>query len=205
MENEDELEISPPSLEVVDNHGVSPLFPDDAMASALVKLTSLEGLFNVLNKDYSFPDFIRQILITLMNAVKCEAGSFLEVDQQNRVLFFRSVVGSSSDTLVSFTIPIGQGVVGHVAESGTSLLVDNAPENQVHLKSIAKAVGFEARNLVAIPVFIRGRVFGVIELLNRIGEESFSQKDLELLNYLSQMSSKVIETRLMMNWVKKHE
>jgi putative methionine-R-sulfoxide reductase with GAF domain len=211
LENNDGIEISPLLLEEVssssevsfENQGVSPLFSDETMPGALMKLTALEAFLCIVVRDYSFSDFIRQILITMMNAVKSEAGSFLEVDHQNKSLFFRSVVGSSSDSLINFTIPIGQGIVGHVAEAGSTLVVDHAPENQVHLRSIAKAVGFEARNLVAIPVFIRGKIFGVVELLNRVGEAGYSQKDVELLNYLANMAAKTIEMRLMINWGKK--
>ena len=53
-------------------------------------------------------------------------------------------------------------------------MVSDVAENKMHLKAIQDAVGFEARNLVAVPIVIRGRIFGVLELLNRIGEHDFT-------------------------------
>jgi GAF domain-containing protein len=173
---------------------------DDALAIAVSKVTVYESLMNLLTRDLTFHDLMRELLLVVMKVVKSEAGSILEVDQVNRCLFFRAVVGSSSDKVAKFLIPIGQGVVGHVAESRQPLAVDNVEENRVYLKSVQDAVGFEARNLIAIPIIVRGRVFGVLELLNRVGEENYTRADVDLLTYLCGAISKAVELRLMLAW-----
>ena len=132
------------------------------------------------------------LLVAIMAVVKSEAGSILEVDPKKNSLFFRAVVGQSSDEVVQFEIPMGQGVVGHVAESKQPLVVSKASENPITNKAIQNAVAFQAKNLIAVPILIRGRTFGVIELLNRVGEESFLNSDLELLNYIAEMAAKTV-------------
>jgi len=189
---------SPPATEVpVDP---SSLFLEDTLAPTLVKFAVIESILKLLPKDYKFSDFVRELLIILMQAVKSEAGSILEIDQEKKVLFFRAVVGSSSDTVRKFLIPLGQGVVGHVAESRQPLAVSNPKESKLHLKSIEDAVGFRPRNLVALPIVVRGQVYGVLELLNRLGEEEYSAADIELLSYLCEMAARAIELRLMIAW-----
>jgi GAF domain-containing protein len=71
------------------------------------------------------------------------------------------------------------------------------------LKSVGEAAGFEAKNLIAVPILIRGKVYGILELLNRIGNAEYTPKDIEMMNYLCQVASKVIEARLMMGWTQK--
>jgi sigma-B regulation protein RsbU (phosphoserine phosphatase) len=176
------------------------LFEDDSMALAAGKLAVVEAFLKSLTRDQSFGDFTRELLLTVMRVVKSEAGSILEVDHHKNSLFFRSVVGTSSDRVSSFIIPMGQGIVGHVAESRRPLVVANVSENKLHLKAIQDAVGFETRNLVCVPIVIRGRIYGVLELLNRIGEADFSVADVELLTYLCEMAAKAIEIRLMIAW-----
>lgn len=179
----------------------NPLFQDDdSLATTLSKVLTLESFMTAIARDTSFKEFIRDILLTVQQSVKSEAGSILEFDHRNRTLFFRATVGQSADRVDHFVIPIGQGIVGHVAESRQAIVVNNVAENQIHLKSIQDAVGFPARNLVAIPILIRGRVFGVLELLNRIGEDSYTPEDLELLKYICSQASKAIEIRLMIAW-----
>lgn len=186
-------EASSPSLSTT-------LYVDDTLANTLHKVKVLEAFFSAVTRNSTFEEFTRDILVALMDVVKCEAASILEVDQNNSSLFFRSAVGTSSDQLVDFIIPIGQGIAGHVAESRLPLVVDDVSENRVHLKSVSMTIGFEARNVVCIPIVIRGRIFGVFELLNRLVEATFTVSDVELLTYLSGMAAKAIETRLMISW-----
>lgn len=179
------------------------LLSHDALPVVMAKISALESFISVSTRDCGFNDFMREILIIMLRVVKCEAASIIEADHQNKTLFFRAVVGRSSDRVVNFVVPFGQGIVGHVAESRMPLIVDNVPSNDVHLKSIEKAVGFETNNLAAIPIVIRGKIFAVVEFLNRIGEANFTPADVEILTYLCQTAAKVIEMRLMIAWSKK--
>ena len=180
--------------------GMDGLFADDTMALTAAKFSVVESFLKSLTRDQTFNDFMREVLLTTMKVVKSEAGSLFEVDHSKNALFFRAVVGTSSDRVANFVIPMGQGIVGHVAESRRPLVVANVSENKLHLKAIQDAVGFEARNLIAVPIVIRSRIFGVLELLNRIGESDYSPQDVELTTYVCEMAAKAIEVRLMIAW-----
>lgn len=194
---------SPPQQEITGTRGGLELFDDQTIGIMASKLAVHESLLALLTRDYTFQEFMREVLLTVIRVVKSEAGSLLELDYSRRVLFFRAVVGQSSDRLDAFTVPFGQGIVGYVAESRQPLVVDDVAENQVYLKSIQDAVGFEARNLVAVPILIRGRAFAVLELLNRVGEKTYTAEDVDLLTYLAQTIAKAVELRLMLSWGKK--
>ena len=176
------------------------MFPAEGLAGTSRRLAAVEAFLDLLTRDYKFGDFVREILRATMKAVPSEAGSILELDWKNESLFFRAVEGQSADRVNSFVIPFGQGIVGHVAESRQPMVVNDMAENRVHLKSIQDAVGFPTRNLVAVPIVIRGKVFGVLELLNRVGESDYSPDDIELLQALCEHAGKAIEVRLMLAW-----
>ena len=175
------------------------LFQED-VARLASKLSMMEELFRLMTADLKFQDFIREILLAVMKNVKCEAGSILEVNHDKKAIFFRAAAGMSSDRIMHFLIPMGKGVVGYVAESRQPLIVSNMDESQIHLKSIPKTVGFETKNLVALPILIRGKIYGVLELINRIGEDKFSEADVDLLQTLGSMIARAIEIRLMLGY-----
>ena len=160
-------------------------------------------MYKLLTANLGFHDFMREILLTIMKAVKCEAGSILEINHKEKTIFFRAAVGHSSDQVIRFVIPLGKGIVGYVAESKQHLVVSDAEGNEQHLKTIANAVGFNVRNIIALPIIIRGRVFAVLELLNRIGEKNFTEPDIELLRSLCETAARAIEIRLMIAWSQK--
>jgi signal transduction protein with GAF and PtsI domain len=174
------------------------LLGDETIGCAAAKAAALESLIALVVRDYRFDDLMREILIVAIKAVRSEAGSIFEFDHRNNCLFFRATVGTASDKLGTFTVPAGKGIVGHVAESRQPLAVENAGDNEIHFRAIQDAVGFETHNLVAVPIIIRGRIFGVLELLNRVGTEGYSAMDVELLLSICDASAKVIESRLML-------
>lgn len=176
------------------------LSDEEGLADLNARFTVADSLLRLVTRDLLFKDFMREMLLVVMKVVKAEAGSVVEVDHASNSLFFRSVVGQSSDSITQFIIPMGQGIVGHVAESKQALMVDDVGDNKLHLNTIAKAVGFEVRNLIAVPIVIRGRTFGVIELLNRVGEKNFTPADLEVLRYFCEMATHALETRFMIAW-----
>ncbi len=190
------------SADPVFSSDMSALISDESIALSAAKVGALESLISILIKDVKFHEFMREVLLVHLRAIKSEAGSILEVDTKTNTLFFRAVSGQSSDRVSRFTIPMGQGIVGHVAESRLPFMVTNVEENGRYLKAIGDAVGFEARNLIAAPVVIRGKVFCVVELLNRVGEPTYTAQDLDFLSYLCEVSAKIIEMRLMLAWTK---
>lgn len=173
---------------------------DSGVALLNAKFVVVENFIKLLAKDIKFNDFAREMLLLIMKVVKSEAGSILEMDYAADEYFFRAVVGQSSDGIQKFRIPKGQGIVGYVGESLQPLVVPDTAESEIHLKSVATAVGFETRNLVAIPIVIRGKVYGVLELLNRVGEHNFTPEDLEILGYFCEMASRALEIRFMLSW-----
>jgi sigma-B regulation protein RsbU (phosphoserine phosphatase) len=189
---------APPSAE--DPAMGAGLFGDESLAQSTAKCALSEGFLRALTRDLKFQDFMREILLIMMKVVKSEAGSILEVDHVNNTLFFRSTVGVVSDQLGNFTVPLGQGIAGYVAESRQSLNISNVRDHEGHLKSIERAVKFETRNMVALPIVMRGKTYGVMELINRVGDQEFTQTDMELLTYACEMAAKAIEVRLMLGW-----
>lgn len=197
-----ELEV-PTASETSTSTDVPSLFSDEISALASIKVGLLESSLRALTLDEGFEGFCRELLLSLMRAIQCEAGSFFEVDHENQQLFFRASTGQSSDKLGHIVIPMGKGVVGYVAESRRGTLVADAAKDQHHIKTVQNMVAFETKNLIAVPVVIRGQIFGVLELLNRLVEPTFTEKDLEIANYFATICSTVIETRLNLAWALK--
>jgi GAF domain-containing protein len=168
------------------------------------KYAALEAMFRLVAREhYSFGQLMSEILRIALEQVKSEAGSFLEIDYQKNCMFFRAVTGRSSQGLLNFTVPVGQGIAGFVCETQQPMTLSSVDDSSVYLRSISNAVGFEAKTLAAYPVVIRGMTFGCIELLNRIGEPQFTDSDKEVLQTISEYAAKVIENRLLMAAISK--
>lgn len=176
-----------------------PLSPGELCALLSVRLEVVVGLSQLASGSRSYPDLCRETLQFFRTAIPCEAGSFFEVSNSDRALFVRTAFGQASEQISSFSVPIGQGIVGHVAESKAPMILSgDVGRSKIYFKQIADAVGFETRSVLVVPIVIRGRVFGVVELLNRIGSPGFDRRDLETAMLLSRVSAAILEGRLVL-------
>lgn len=204
------LSISPPSQENLDlneadsNLGQGSLSDNDGLFFINRKFAALESIFKLVTRDQmSFGQLISEILRVAMEQVKSDAGSFLEIDYQNNCMFFRAAAGRASEGLLNFTVPLGQGIAGFVCETQQPLALSNIDDSRVYLRSISDAVGFETKNMIAVPVVIRGVTFGCLELLNRLGETQYTEADKEVLSAICEFGAKVIENRLLLSAISK--
>lgn len=205
VEDSKDIEILLPELESVANEepasaDARTMIGDGMSAEAASKLIVYELSVPLLLKDKTFSEFSRDLLLAIMKAFRCEAGSILELNSEKNVFFFRACVGQISDQLPNFEVPVTSGIVGQVAQSRKPVMVNDLTENEFHLQTLTRSLGFEARNMIALPIFVRGRFYGVVELINRVGSqsESFTQSDLDVGQAATHVISQILELRFML-------
>ncbi len=115
------------------------------------------------------------ILKTATELVQARAGSILIVEEERDSLFFRSARGEKSDALKAIRLKTGQGIAGHVTQSGSIVRVEQADASPYHDRSIAKKLGIPVAAVLCVPVPGEGRTLGALELLNKKG--GFTEAD----------------------------
>jgi predicted Zn-dependent protease with MMP-like domain len=116
---------------------------------------------------------------------QAEVGSLLLVDEERYQLYFEVVLGDQEEVIKSITLELGEGIAGWVAQHGKPLIV-NAPEKDPRFfRGVDEKTEFKTRNLICVPVKVKEKVIGVLEAINKQGEEEFNQEDLDLLTSLA--------------------
>lgn len=120
-----------------------------------------------------------------------ETGSIWELDESRELLFFRVVRGRAAGEIRSLTMPLGRGIVGHVASTGIAEIVNNVrgdPRWQGEL-----GTSFRTRAILCVPLKAHGKIVGVLQLLNPIAEEGFSKYDLRYMELFAGSLATAIE------------
>jgi len=118
---------------------------------------------------------------------EAECGSLALVDEAKNAVVFLTAYDSDGKEITrlrNFVMPLGEGIVGAVAQTGIPHIVNNAPEHPGWSPTADRLTGFTTRKLVAVPLIVEGKVIGVMELLNR-KEGDFEQRDVELLSLVA--------------------
>ncbi len=165
----------------------------DELASRMSDLDALYEVEKAVASVTAQADLLERILEIAMERVGARAGSILLAEEDRDALFFRTAKGERSEALVSLRLKTGQGIAGHVAESGEVVRVKNAEDSEFHDRSIAKRLGLTTGAVLCVPVVTGEKTFGALELLNKKG--GFSQKDERLAVLLAAQIGRALQRR----------
>ncbi|MBN1267499.1 MAG: GAF domain-containing protein [Anaerolineales bacterium] len=73
-----------------------------------------------------------------------------------------------------------EGIVGHCVQNSATAVLEEAPKHIHYDPAVDDIEGYETRSLLCVPLLVREKVFGAIELINKISGP-FSRSDKELL------------------------
>ena len=113
-----------------------------------------------------------------------EAGSLLLLDPQTEELVFVMTLEAGSEKLADVRVPPGQGFVGEAIRTRQPVLVTDAQNDPRFYKKVSEDVGFITRSVLCVPMFVKGREIGVIQLLNKLNGE-FTEEDAERLSAMA--------------------
>ncbi len=130
------------------------------------------------------------ILERSRQVMKAKHGSLMIYEKERNQLRIRASFGLELDAEQN-RISAEHGIAGWVYKNVRSVLIPEV-ESSPHYHEEKDRV-YAGRNLVACPLSIRKKVFGVICINDRVGGKGFTREDLDLLNALAAQAAIAIE------------
>ncbi len=150
-------------------------------------LSLLLQLSRLLNSTLDHQEVRKRAMESATQLLKAEVGSLLLIDEEKHQLYFEVALGKKEETIKKVTLDMGEGVAGWVAQEGKPLLVNDPKKDFRFDAKMDLRTGFKTRNLLCVPVKVKERTIGVLEVINKTGKNGFSQEDLSLLVLLSDL------------------
>lgn len=148
---------------------------------------------------------LEEALKTFVNRVASYIGveivSIMFLDNEKRRLIIKIAKGLNEEIIRDSDALLGEGVSGWAGKTGEPLLI----------KDITKDARFTRRSggryynnsLLTVPLKLRGKVIGVMNVNNKISKDIFRQYDLELLNTIAKTSVIVLENARLQDEMKR--
>lgn len=124
--------------------------------------------------------------------VQADRCSLWLIDEEHKELWTKVAHGVSE-----LRIPLSAGFVGYSLKTGEPVLVEDAyRDNRFDRRSDLKN-GYHTTSVMTMPLESEGKVMGVFQAINKVGDNVFfSKKDLERLKLISVYSAKTIESAI---------
>jgi len=124
-------------------------------------------------------ELFRQTVDLAADLLRASRGSLMLVDVTGENLVMVAARGMSESLAKNMTVRIGTSIAGRVANNGTPLLVANIEKDRRIATS--NRPRFKTKSFLSVPLALRDKTIGVLNLADKEGENPFNQTDLDLL------------------------
>jgi signal transduction histidine kinase len=155
------------------------------------------GLFyqmgQALVTNFDLSEFLENTMQLAADVIDAGASSLMLIDEEKHDLVFEVSRGERGDVLRRQHIPIEEGIAGWVARHGKPAIANDARADPRFSPRVDVRTGFLTQSIAAVPLKIKGRTIGVLEVLNKYSGGGFDTGDLRLLTSIGAQAAIAIE------------
>jgi signal transduction histidine kinase len=122
-----------------------------------------------------------------------EASTVYELDEEKKELFIRIARGKKKESVERIKFELGQGISGHVVQTGQPMVIQDVRKEKRFSPKFDRITGFRTRSMICVPLILRGKTIGALQVLNKKSGDLFTQIDVELLTSMSQQIAVAME------------
>lgn len=156
-----------------------------------------------LKSDIDLDLILRQILQKANEFVPSESGSILLDDPFRKVasrkeneLVFIATFGDASRRLIGQRLSAKFGIVGQVYQTGTPYVSADVKQDDFFYAEFDEQLGHRTHSVVCVPIYIGKTVCGVLELINRLDGNIYTDRDKTLLEIFAGYTSFSLQNAL---------
>jgi signal transduction histidine kinase len=164
--------------------------PEDINYRELHTVLKFSALINSSLEIESVLDHAMKFSEEFINA---EASSIFELDEATDELFTRVARGEKKDSIKQVRLKLGEGIAGWVAKTGEPMVVQDTGKEKRFSKKYDEMSGFKTKSLICVPLMLRDKPMGAIQVLNKKNSVPFTKADLEILISVSQQIAVAME------------
>ena len=135
---------------------------------------------------------LKQITVEIQTLLEAERASVLLTDGPDKDLIFAAVANADAEALLNTRLSLNEGIAGWVVREGKPALANDVQHDSRFFDGIDRITGRTTRSLLAVPLIVKEKVIGVVEVINR-ASGPFEANDLEILEALASSAAIAIE------------
>jgi len=148
------------------------------------ELSALIEINRVVTSSLELDEVLEATIRGIRGILQVEAGSLVMVDEETGRLVFRKTFSPEQGWITGRTAQPGEGIVGYVVASGDPKLVNDVGRDPHFSGEVDEEPGVTAHAVLCVPLRVRDRVLGAIEVINKL-DGVFTEQDLELLQAMA--------------------
>jgi len=158
----------------------------------ITRLERIIEISRVLNSRLELKPLLQDIISAAAELTDTTESSVLLVDSKSGDLFFEAAIGIKKYEVERVAVP-KESIAGWIVENNMPLVIDDVTKEPRWSQKVDEAADFVTRSILGVPLCVKDKVIGAIEVLNKRDEQPFSEDDLSTLTTIAAQAAVAIE------------
>ncbi len=164
-----------------------------ATRRSVEQLAAINEIAKAMTSTLEVREVLQIIMQKLSELMQPSNWSLILEDESGGDLYFEICVGERAKTLQGLRLKPGEGIAGSVFQTGLARRVNDVRADPSFSKRFDDASAFHTQSVLAVPLKAKGRVLGVIEIVNGPQGPGFSEEDELTLSRLADYAAIAID------------
>lgn len=177
------------------------IFQDQQRQSrSLSTLAALYEVGTAISSTLQLEEVLRKVLDHAISLLEAENGSLMLLDEVRSELKMLVAQGLDEQIVTTTRVNLGEGISGWVAQEGRPrLLKKGIRDDETRFERPSN----EIESAMCVPLIVKDRCIGVLNLSGRRGGGDFSEQDLKVLTILASHAASAIDNAQLYEQVKR--
>jgi len=164
----------------------------DSQSTLLERYLRLNEISLDLTSTLDIKTLLNRIGHAAADLCNAQAASILLYDENKQQLHFESTTNLDEPLMRGLIVPVDSSIAGWIVLNREPVIIDDTQKDARHYSKIAKFTNVTTNSMLGVPLIAKGKVIGVLEVINRI-EGNFSEDDTDVLMALGSQAAVAIE------------
>jgi len=168
----------------------------EELAVTQQRLSQLGLLYQVgqtMASTFDLTKLLNDTLQLTTSVIDAAASALMLIDEQSNELVLEVTHGAEKVVVPRKRISLDEGIAGWVATHGEPVIVNDVSKDSRFSQKADAHTSSLTRSIAAVPLQIKGKTIGVLEVLNKLSTAGFDEEDLRLILTLTTQAAIAIE------------
>lgn len=161
------------------------------------KLTHLIEIIKTANSVLEPSRVMEVVMDRARTSVRCDLWCLFLLDERDNKLVLERAGHPTHMPGHRYAMPLEHGVEGAVLRRHRPIILNEFRSHSLYDADFDRCVGVESRAVMAVPLVSRGKVIGVVKLVNRQPGDAFSPADQSLVTLLMEPAAIALENAIL--------
>jgi len=166
---------------------------DNDLKSMIDRMNFLHIISQKISEKKPLPILLNEIMESCKLIMNAEASSLLLYESATKKLNFLVAIGNQGKLIKQYSVDIGTGIAGWVAENRKPLLIEDCYNDPRFNPKYDQLTEFMTKSMICVPLIRKNNLIGIIQVINRKDGKNFDNEDFKVFETLASQCAIAIE------------